>query len=388
MATRFHLGELTRRRLVAGMGAGATAILAAGSGRAADLSHEFIATQMRSGRIPGLAVGLAKEGQVVSARGYGFADLERRRPATAETMFHIASITKTITAMALMVLVDDGRIALDEPVARHLDFTILGDPGQAITFRHLLTHTSGISDAVYYDIDFRRRGADADIALGDLLRDYLAPGGRYTGSGNVVQPPGSRWDYSNIGYGLLGHLANQIAGEDMRGMSRKRLFSPLGLKHVAWTLAETPESLRATPYDLVGEVVTPTEPVGFPDWPAGMLRASVTDLTRLLAAAANGGAAQGVRLLGAAAAGEMLAMHRPPGLPGWLTGQGLGWQQSLLGDVPRINHWGGDPGVFTMAYIDPEHRTCVVLLSNLSATPESRAALKAIAERGLRRLSA
>ena len=376
--TRSAVQEMSRRGLIAGLGAGA-AILRGRPARAAALANDFVVARMQDARIPGLAVGLAKEGRVVSARGYGFADLERQRPATAETMFHIASITKTVTASAVMVLVDEGRIALDEPVAPHLDFPIAGDPGRAITFRHLLTHTSGISDAVYYSIDFRRPGADAEMSLEALLRDYLAPGGRHTGSGNVAHPPGARWDYSNIGYALLGRLAGQVAGQDMRGLARRRLFSPLGLSRMAWTLAETPERLRATPYDVVDGKLTPTAPVGFPDWPAGMLRASVGDLTRLVAAAANGGSAGGVRVLSSKAAAEMLTLQAPAGLPDWLTGQGLGWQQSLLDGAPRINHWGGDPGVFTMAYVAPEHRSAVVLLSNVSATAESRAALKAIA---------
>lgn len=387
MVARPWVRELSRRGVVAGMAAGAAAVMAGRPAAAAGLSDEFVVERMKSGGVPGLAVGLAKDGRVVSARGYGFADLARRRPATAETMFHIASITKTVTASAVMVLADDGRVELDEPVAPHLDFPIMGDPGGTITFRHLLTHTSGISDAVYYGVDFRRRGADAELSLEELLRDYLAPGGRHTGSGNVAQPPGTRWDYSNIGYALLGRLAGEIAGQDMRDLVRERLFAPLGLSRMAWTLAETPERLRATPYDVVDGVVTATEPVGFPDWPAGMLRASVKDLTRLVAAAANGGSAGGVRVLSPAAAAEMLALQVPVGLPDWLTGQGLGWQQSLLNDVPRINHWGGDPGVFTMAYVDPEQRSAAVLLSNVSATAESRTALKAIAAKALESLA-
>jgi hypothetical protein len=75
----------------------------------------------------------------------------------------------------------------------------------------------------------------------------------------------------------------------------------------------------------------------------------------------------------------MLDMRRPPGLPAWLTGQGLAWQQSPLAGVPLANHWGGDPGVFTMAYADPARRTGAAVLSNLSATPRSREALTSIA---------
>lgn len=376
-------GSVTRRSLLGGISTGLIlSALPSGAFAAGDLDG-LIGEQMTAARIPGLALGIAREGEVTFARGYGFADIEQRRPVTAETMFHIASITKTITAATLMLLVEQGRIALDEPVAPHLDFRIAGEHAPDITLRHLLMHTSGISDEVYYKVDFRHPGADSTMTLEALLHSYLAPGGRYTGAGNVRHLPGAYWEYSNIGYALLGHLAGRITGQDMREFTRECLFRPLGLRHISWTIANTPARLRATPYELVDDAAKPVQPVGFPDWPAGMIRASVNNLTLLIAAVANGGAANGIRLLGSANNAEMVTMQKPPGLAEWLTGQGLAWQQSLLGGTPRINHWGGDPGVFTMAYLDPDRRIGVVLLSNLSATPQSRDALRTIAARAL-----
>ena len=375
---------LTRRGLLGGAAAGIVLTglpsgVYAADARAASELDILVRKQMAAAQIPGLALGIAREGRVIFSRGYGFADLAKRWPVAPDTMFHIASITKTITATAIMLLVEDRRIVLDEPIAPHLDFVIAGDDAQNITFRHLLMHTSGISDAVYYQTEFRNFGADATMTLEALLRSYLVRGGRYTGAGNVKQVPGARWDYSNVGFALLGYLAGRIAGRDMRQFTRRRIFQPLGLRDIAWTIADTPVRLRATPYDLTEGKVKPVQPVGFPDWPTGMIRSSVRDLTLLVAAAANGGAANGVQVLGASANAEMLAMHRPAGLADWLTGQGLGWQQSLLDGIPRANHWGGDPGVFTMAYIDPDRQAGVVLLSNLSATLETRNALKTIA---------
>lgn len=378
-------GRPSRRAVIAGLGVGGAFALGTGDARAHAALDALVERQMAEAGIPGLALGLARDGLVVAARGYGAADLAARRPVDPETLFHVASITKTVTAMATVMLADEGRIALDQPIAERLDFEILGDAAKAMTWRHLLMHTSGISDRVYYEIDFRRRGLDSDTPLAGFLRDYLAAGGRYVGAGNIAQPPGARWDYSNVGYGLLGHLAERVTGQDLRAWIGERLFAPLGLTHTAWRLADVPLN-AATPYDRIDGALTPVAPVGFPDWPAGMLRASVTDLTRLAAAVSNGGAVPGRRILGPDQTGLMLAMHRPEGLPDWLTGQGLGWQQSLLDGVPRINHWGGDPGVFTMAYVDPATRRAVVALSNLSATAESRAALKAIVSAGFRAL--
>ncbi|WP_332770913.1 serine hydrolase domain-containing protein [Phenylobacterium sp.] len=345
----------------------------------------FVAGEMAKAGIPGLALGLARNGTVRLARGYGFADLARRRPVTSDTMFHIASITKAVTATAVMRLAELGRLALDEPVAPHLDFPLVNPhhPDAPITFRHLLTHVSSISDVKYYEIDFRQRGVDATLALGDMLKDYLAPGGRtYSREGCFSKAaPGAAWDYSNIGYGLLGYLAGRIGGQDMREQTREAIFAPLGMRHTSWTIAGTPEALRATPYDLVEGVLTSVEPVGFPDWPVGMIRASIADLMRFVAASANGGVARGTRIIDEQGMAQMLDMKTPPGLPDWLTGQGLGWMESKLGDGVKINHWGGDPGVFTAAYLDPAARSGVAILTNVTVSAESKAAVKRIAAR-------
>lgn len=336
----------------------------------------FVRSQMSGAAIPGLAVGLAQDGAVRMARGYGLANVERSVPVTAQTVFHIASITKTITAMAVMQLAEAGAISLDDPVAPHLDFP-LANPrhaSAAITFRHLLTHTSGISDARYYEIDFREPGREARLELGDMLRGYLVPGGaNYSADGCFSKAaPGAAWDYCNVGYGLLGYLAGRIGGEDMRQQVARRIFGPLGMAGARWTLNDA-----ATPYDVVDGKLTVAEQMGMPDWPAGAVRASVADMARYVAACADGGG----KVLGKASMAAMLQMQKPPGLADWLTGQGLGWQASVLDGVSRPNHWGGDPGVFTAAYLAPEQRTGVVILTNTSVTPVARDAVKAIAAR-------
>lgn len=345
----------------------------------------FIRREMRRANIPGLAAGFARDGVVQLAQGYGLADIARRKAVTANTMFHIASVTKTVTATAIMRLAERGKLSLDEAVSRYLDFTVVNPQflDTPITFRQLLMHTSSISDVKYYAVDFRQRGRDADQALSDFLKQYLTPGGaNYSDKAcfSAVRP-GSTWDYSNVGYGLLGYLASRIGGADMREQSRKDIFTPLGMDHTSWTIKDTPESLRATPYDLVDGALVAVEPVGFPDWPVGMLRSSIGDFMKFVAASANGGTAGGIRVLGSAAMAQMFDMQAPPGLPAWLSGQGLGWMASPLGGQSRPNHWGGDPGVFTAVYVDPSVRSGVAIFTNVSASAENRIAVKNIAYR-------
>lgn len=374
---------VSRRHVLAGAGSLAAAGMLPGKAGAAHPIDALVGEQMAKASIPGVAIGVARDGRVADARVYGLADLPARRRLSPASMFHIASVTKTVTALAIMRLVQQGRIDLDGPIAPHLDFAIVGDGARDITFRHLLTHTSGISDEVYYSVDFRERGRDASLPLGEFLESYLAKGGSHAGSGNLKSPPGSRWDYCNVGYGLLGHLGNRICGRDLRLVTRDEIFRPLGLRHVSWSIADTPRPLRVTPHEVADGRIVTAEPVGFPDWPAGMMRASIGDLTKLVAIVANGGVADGRRMVDAAGVAAMLDMRHPAGLPTWLTGQGLAWQQSALAGIPLANHWGGDPGVFTMAYVDPARRTGVVVLSNLSATGESRDAMRAMAAAAL-----
>jgi CubicO group peptidase (beta-lactamase class C family) len=345
----------------------------------------FVVDQMRQANIPGLALGVACNGAVRLVQGYGHADIEHRRPVTTETMFHIASVTKTVTATAIMQLVDAGILGLDEPVGGHLDFPLRNPhhPDMSITFRHLLMHTSSISDANYYAIDFRQRGRDSTMSLAEFLKDYLAPDGQAYSKDTCFSQdmPGAAWDYSNVGYGLLGYLASRIAGQDMREQTRERIFRPLGMRHTSWTITGTPASLGATPYDDVDGVLTAVEPVGFPDWATGMLRSSIEDFTRFVAASANGGVSGSARIVSGPAMAQMLTMQTPPKLPDWLSGQGLGWAASKLDDRDMPNHWGGDPGVFTAVYIDPPNRTGVAIFTNATVSAARKTAVKNIASR-------
>jgi hypothetical protein len=110
-----------------------------------------------------------------------------------------------------------------------------------------------------------------------------------------------------------------------------------------------------------------------------MLRASIASFMPFVAAAANRGSTGRTQMLSEASMAQMLDMHAPPGLPSWLTGQGLGWAESADGGTRHINHWGGDPGVFTAAYLDPATTTGLAIFANMSATDSSRDAMKAIA---------
>ncbi|HYP53567.1 MAG TPA: serine hydrolase domain-containing protein, partial [Pyrinomonadaceae bacterium] len=118
------------------------ALAAASLSARADRVDELVAARMRQRHVPGLALAVVRGGRVVKARGYGLANVELDVPVTTETVFEIGSITKQITASAVMLLVEDGKLRLDDKIGRHLPG--LPDAWDEITVRHLLTHTSGV----------------------------------------------------------------------------------------------------------------------------------------------------------------------------------------------------------------------------------------------------
>ncbi len=347
-------------------------------------SDAFITDAMQKARIPGMAVGYAKDGIVHFARGYGFADLETKRRVTPDTVFPIASITKTVTALAIMRLCEAGKLKLDDPVAPYLDFSVVNPhyPNSQITFRHLLTHTSSISDAKYYEVDTRVSGRDATTSLRDHLIGFLTPTGQHYSADGCFssETPGAVWDYSNLGFALLGYLVDRIGARDGREQIARQVFAPLGMRHSYWAIADTPARFRSTPYDFVDERPKPVTPLGLPDWPAGAIRSSVADFIKLIAAVANGGASHGIRILGASGIDQMLTITQPKGLPAWTQGQGLGWGASRLGTTTYPEHWGGSTGIFTAAYLDTTKRAGVLILTNATATPDGKTAVKAIAQ--------
>ncbi len=172
---------------------------------------------MSARHIPGLSLALVREGKVILARGYGVANLELSVPATEKTNFPIYSITKSFTAIATMMLVEDGKISLDDPISKHLSG--ISPAGSAVTIRQLLNHTSGIRN-------YQDRPPEPDEELTD---DTLPSYTKWVADITLVSPPGERWDYQDTGYYLLGRLIEKVSGKPYEQFLRERIFRPLGM---------------------------------------------------------------------------------------------------------------------------------------------------------------
>lgn len=197
---------------------------------------------------PGLSIGIARGGETLLIRGYGLANLEHQVPATGDTVFRIGSVTKQFTAAAILLLAEDGRLGLDDTLDQYFpDFP----RGSEVTIRHLLQHTSGISN--YTSLNGFMQGTAplehdaarmvAYIASADPLYDF---------------DPGTGWSYSNSGYMFLDYIAEQAAGQPLADFLKDRIFDPLGMNDTRMDDASEIVPGRAQGYD-----AAPDSPYGF-----------------------------------------------------------------------------------------------------------------------------
>ncbi len=202
-----------------------------------DALDDFMEARLQAERIPGLAASIVKSGRIVWSKGYGWANIASRVPMNPDhTVQNIASVSKTVTATAVMQLVEKGQLDLDADVDSALPFTVRNPfhPQTPITARLLLTHQSSIADGPAYGETYGC--GDPSTSLAAWLPDYLTPSGRLYRPTDSFHPwkPGERWQYSNIGYGLLGYLVERVSGEPFPRYTRERIFEPLGMRRTGW----------------------------------------------------------------------------------------------------------------------------------------------------------
>jgi CubicO group peptidase (beta-lactamase class C family) len=175
---------------------------------------EFVRAEMARQKIPGVAIAVIKNGAVVKIDGYGYANVEHQVPVTPATIFQSGSLGKQFTAVAVMLQVEEGKLALGDSITKY--FPDAPASWRAITVEHLLTHTSGIPDYTDGTIDYRK----------DYTEDELA---KFAYGLKLEFPAGSRWNYSNTGYVLLGVIVHKVSGSFYGDVLASRVFKPIGM---------------------------------------------------------------------------------------------------------------------------------------------------------------
>jgi CubicO group peptidase (beta-lactamase class C family) len=323
---------------------------------ATGLLSAWIEAQIAHDEIPGLAIGIVHDQALVWSRGFGLANLERREAATPDTLYRIASITKLFTSTAVLLLRDEGKLQLDDPLTRHLPWFTIGDQhagAPSLTIRHLLTHTAGLTREAGFPY-----WTDGNFPTAEQIRERLPSQG-------TALPTETRWKYSNLGLALAGEVVAAVSGRPYAEYVAERILEPLGMRR---TWVATP------PSDLPGLATGYTRrlpgasrhPAPFTDargiTPAANMTTSVSDLARFAMLQFRDGPAGGAQVLRGATLREMQRIHWLE--PGWAAGWGLGFRITRERGRTYVGHGGRLRGYRSQVSLRPADRIGVIVLIN------------------------
>lgn len=296
---------------------------------------------------PGCAIGISRAGQPVYENGFGSANLETNTPITPSSIFHVASVSKQFTAAAIMLLVRDGKLSLDDDIRKYLPE--MPTYGSTITIRHMLQHTSGLRDQWSLLALARGRFEENRITDADVLEIVAR-------QKSLNFAPGTEWEYSNSGFTLASAIVKRVSGKSMRAFTDERIFAPLGMRsthfHDDYTMlvrgrtsayAPAPDGWHVSipNFDTYGATSLFTTTGDLLKWAANLERPTVGD-------------------------SAMVRQMRTSGvlLTGERTGYGLGLQVGTYRGLEIYGHGGADAGYRTNLDIVPARNLAVVVLCN------------------------
>jgi len=337
----------------------------------------YLETKFSEMKAIGASVCVVKGDKIAWSGCFGHANIETKRNITANTLFSVGSISKTITGTAIMQLYEQGQIKLDEDINSFLTFPVRNphNPEKPITFRMLLTHTASISDRDVKKgenrLDVFNEQKDSKRSLKKILKGYLTPGGEYYKDGNFIKAvPGKKYEYSNLGYALIGLLVERISKQTFHEYCRKNIFGPLEMKETTWLIAELPKDNFAFQYEADPQnpqnliKIRPYTWAGYMD---GGLRTTAVEYSRFLSMFINGGRYGKVQILKpetVAAILENQDVILPPSRFLQNKGIGLTWHLKSFLEGTWIMHDGFGTGFFTIVYFNEKKKVgCILFLS-------------------------
>ena len=324
--------------------------------------------------IPGMSYGIVVDGRLVHTACFGFSDIGKKTPVTTSTMFRIASMSKSFTALAILKLRDEGRLSLEDPASKYIP--LLADQKYAtadapqITIRHLLTHGAGFpEDNPWGD----RQLADTDKELMEFLRKKIS----------FSNPPGLSYEYSNLGFALLGKIISVVTHKPYQQYIREEIFDPLGMKNTGYEYSSIPAGQLAHGYRWLNEKWNEEELLhDQPDgsWGAmGALISSVDEFAKYMALHLRAWPPSNIPDTGVVKRSSVREMHHPWRFNGlnlqykYADGRncpvitaycyGLNWTQDCEGKT-IIAHSGGLPGFGSHWGIMPDYGIGIVCLAN------------------------
>ncbi len=313
----------------------------------------FVAREVADKKLPALSIALVDDQAIVWSKGYGFTDAGKTLPATAETVYRVGSVSKLFTDIAVMQLVEQGRIDLDAPVKKYLpDFAPKGEHAGSITLRQMMAHRSGLVREPPVGSYFDPSSPGLDTTIASLNGTEL------------VYEPGSRLKYSNAAISAVGLALQKVEGQPFAPLVARRVLGPLGMTDSGFEL--TPELKRrlasATMWAYHGkEFPAPTFALGIA--PAGCMYSTADDLGRFLMAIFAGGKGPNGTILKPETLAEMMRVQFPA-RSGDTRGFGLGFSLGRFQGHRRIGHGGAIYGFATELAALPDQKLGAVVIAS------------------------
>ncbi len=332
---------------------------------------EFIKERIAGEGIPGLSLVITRGDEIIYLKGFGVTSLKHPTPVTENTVFDLASATKSFTAMGILLLASDGLIDLDTPLQYYIpDFKLADkDASRQITVRQLLNHTSGIPGTFTEPLAFHD-GEDAFSKLVAALAKVELNG-----------KPGSSFEYSNINYCLLGALVEAVTNLSFEDYMAQRLFIPLGMTGTTLYPDEAARMERADGHQsLFGNIVTRNIPIYRSAKPAGWVMSSTADMGRWILLFINHGVLDGGQVIPDEVIEEALTPEIYYEQEGQDIGYGMGWFVGYsTSGVGVIWHGGDTPNFATEMILIPEYELGLTMLVNSQSSPQVHNMAAAIA---------
>jgi CubicO group peptidase (beta-lactamase class C family) len=325
---------------------------------------DVVIDAMKKFEVPGMAIAIVKNKEVIYAKGFGLRDVEKQLPATADTLFAIGSSSKAFTTFVLGTLIDDGKIEWDKPTRNYIPWFKLFDPSmtERLSVRDLVTHRSGLPrhDLVWYN----NFAASRESLVRKLA--YLEP----------TADLREKYQYNNLMYLTAGYLTEAITGKSWEDAVRDRVLNPLGMKRTNFSVSDSQkDSDFAQPYAKRGDKIEklPFRPITNMG-PAGSINSSVNEMARWVIAHLNNGKYGDKKIAEAATVDDM---HRPymttgasSEFPEIVGGEyALGWFVDTYRGHRRVQHGGNIDGFSANVVLFPKDGVGMVVLTNLNGTP-------------------
>jgi len=315
-------------------------------------------------RIAALSGCVIKNNEVVWQWSYGWADIENKIPATNNTPFMLASVSKTITGTTLMHLYDQGKFNLDDDINTYLPFTIRNPefPDDPITIRMLLNHTSTLHDDFDFITPLYGKGDVTETSFGELVKAFFTEDGEYYQPSNFTQKkPGDCNHYSNLNFVVVAYLVECISQTSFNEYCKNNLLFPLDMKNSSWFLSDLDEKNVAFCYESDTTQCNGLKRIdhyGWPGYPDGCFRASISQYTNFMRMMMDKGKFNGKQILRSKTISEIFKPQKIKEIPPEqnalkMVDRSLIWKIVEISGQKYYAHTGGGTGISTLVLIDP-----------------------------------